>query len=102
MDDQNKTRVIVDSDLEDLVPDFLVRKKEDVDTIVSLLENGDFGQIRILGHSMKGAGGGYGFHRITEIGAIIEDAALIKNRDKILEIAGVLRDYLGNIEVVYE
>ncbi len=102
MSNQNKICITVDSDLEDLIPDFLLRKKEDANLILTLIQKGEFNQIRILGHSMKGSGGGYGFDRITELGALIESSALEQNSDNIRESVNDLYAYLENIEVVYE
>jgi hypothetical protein len=39
------------------------------------LEKQDFETIRILGHTMKGTGGGYGFDTISEMGRALEEAA---------------------------
>lgn len=101
MKDHSKIPVTVDADLEDLVPDFLLRKKEDAYAIIRLLAEGDYDRIRILGHSMKGAGGGYGFHRITEIGGEIEKAALSKDRDKIVSGVDSLTDFLERVDIIY-
>ncbi|TDJ68612.1 MAG: Hpt domain-containing protein, partial [Proteobacteria bacterium] len=56
-----KIIVNIDPDLEDLIPGFLNNRAHDVRAINDLLDAEDFGAIRLLGHSMKGAGGGYGF-----------------------------------------
>jgi|GEM_PF-4940274 len=40
--DQNKICITVDSDLEYLIPGFLLRKKEDVDSIMLLIEKVEF------------------------------------------------------------
>ena len=49
---------------------------------------------------MKGAGGGYGFDPITDIGAAIERAALAAD-SKVIQ-AGIeqLADYLARVDVV--
>jgi HPt (histidine-containing phosphotransfer) domain-containing protein len=39
------------------------------------LEQSDFAAIRDLGHKLSGTGAGYGFPRISEIGAALEAAA---------------------------
>jgi hypothetical protein len=51
---------------------------------------------------MKGAGGGYGFDTITDIGKSLEDAAKEKNTKEIRKRVGELLDYLERVEVVYE
>ena len=67
--------VRVGSSLAELVPGFLDGRRRDVDAIAAALERSDYDNVRILGHNMKGSGAGYGFNRITEIGASLEQAA---------------------------
>ncbi|MDO9529433.1 MAG: Hpt domain-containing protein [Syntrophales bacterium] len=97
-----KIIVHVDPDIEDLIPGFLENRHKDIKTIGESLAVGDYETIQRLGHSMKGAGGGYGFDEITAIGSRIENAAKEENADEIQRQAGELLRYLENIEVVYE
>lgn len=99
----NGERIIitVDADLKELVPGFLQTRHEDVTTLAAALEKGDWSAIYILGHSMKGSGGGYGFEEITRIGIVIETAAKAKDAAAIKAAANRLADYLGRIEVGY-
>jgi len=90
-----------DPDLEDLIPGFLENRRNDVEKLHSCLESDDFESIRILGHSMKGAGGGYGFDAITEFGASIEAAAKAGNAAAISAVTDELASYLDRVEVVY-
>lgn len=100
--DNNKIVVIVNADLEELIPDFLANRREDLQSISKSLEAGDYESIRILGHSMKGSGGGYGFDRISEIGKSIEDAANEKNAEIIRQSNEELSNFLDRVEVQYE
>ena len=59
--------VRIDKDLEDLIPGYIKNRHNDIESMHTALESGDFENIRILGHSMKGSGGGYGFDEITTI-----------------------------------
>lgn len=97
-----KIVVHIDADLEDLIPGYLQKRQEDVKTIVDALERGDYETIRILGHTMKGTGGGYGFDAITDIGHALEDAAKTKNTEEIKRQVNELSSYLDRVEVVYE
>tara|TARA_Y100000031_G_scaffold115914_1_gene128355 strand:+ start:111 stop:419 length:309 start_codon:yes stop_codon:yes gene_type:complete len=100
--EEKKIVVKVDADLEDLIPDYLENRNKDIKSISESLEKGDFENIRIIGHSMKGSGGGYGFDRISEIGKTIEDSAKEKNLNEIKKGVEQLSHYLQNVEVVYE
>ena len=94
--------VQVDKDLEDLIPEFLDNRRSDVESIRSAVANDDYETVRVLGHSMKGSGGGYGFDDITEIGGALEQAAKRKDNTAIGDELGKLASYLARIEVVYE
>lgn len=92
--------VKIDPDIEDLIPGFLENRKADVEKIRASIETGNYADIRIIGHSMKGAGGGYGFDAITEIGDLIEQAALASDDSVIKEQTSILEDYLSRLELV--
>jgi len=97
-----KIVVQVDADLEDLIPGYLQNRRQEVDAILHALENQDFKTIRVLGHTMKGTGGGYGFDAITEMGRGLEAAAKDKNVHAIRQGAADLLDYLQAVEVVLQ
>ena len=97
-----KIIVNIDPDLEDLIPGFLNNRVKDVVSINELLDKQDFDSIRILGHSMKGAGGGYGFDEITAIGDKIEIAAVAADAVVIRAANAQLADYLERVEPVSE
>ena len=94
--------VHVDPEIADLVPGFLENRRKDTNTIGEALTRGDFETVRILGHSMKGAGGSYGFDAITDIGRRLEQAALAKNANEIKSVTAELSAYLDDVAVVYE
>lgn len=96
-----KIIVHVDRDLEDIVPEFLENRQEDIKSIGEALTNGDFETIRIAGHSMKGSGGGYGFNKISLIGGALEIAAKNNNADEIETRLEELVSYLGHLEINY-
>ena len=94
--------VSVDRDLEDLIPGFLENRRKDIKTIEQALEIRDYESIRILGHSMKGAGGGYGFDAITDIGRSLEKAARGNNPEAVTKCCEAIASYLDKIKVVFE
>lgn len=94
--------VKIDKDLEDLIPGYLQRRLADVSLIRDAIGNNDLETIRILGHTMKGGGGGYGFGLITEIGRRIEEAAKAGNKDEILACAKELDQFLATVHIEYE
>ena len=68
----------LDPDLRDLIPGHLENRQKDVTTIKNALKAADFGKIRVLGHSMKGSGGGYGFLPSVKSGKPSRNAQKIK------------------------
>ena len=98
----DKIIVHVDADLEAIIPRFFELRAKDIYLINEGIEKKDFETIMRMGHSMKGAGGGYGFDYISEIGRAIEEAAKKNDADGIKEWALKLEDYLKKVEVVYD
>lgn len=98
----DRIKVNIDPDLEDLIPGFLNNRRNDVEQIRSSLRSGDYVKIRLLGHSMKGAGGGYGFDPITDYGGDIEQAALAQDDAAIEASLARLADYLARVEPVFD
>jgi len=97
-----KILVQVDPDLSDLIPGFLDNRRKDITTMQEALERDDFETVRLLGHSMKGAGGGYGFDAITDIGAVLEEAAKDRNPAAVRQGLRDLAAYLDRVEVVHD
>jgi len=97
----NKIMVTVESDLQNLIPDYLDNRAKDLRVIEDCLEQGDCDSIRRLAHRMKGSGGGYGFDGITAIGAAMEQAAVANDSGEIRRQAQALKDYLDRVEITY-
>lgn len=93
--------VEVNSEVQSIVPEFLENREKDCLLINSLLEGNFFSEIRSLGHRMKGAGGSFGFDDISEIGEVIEKAAMGGDKKTIGSAVLRLSDYLERVVVVY-
>ncbi len=96
-----KIIIQVDADLEDLIPGFLENRNTDIETLRTELENSQYENLRSIGHSIKGVGGGYGFDLMSQIGAEIESAAKENNGDLIREKIEQLDDYLKRVDIEY-
>ncbi len=99
--DRDKIPVQIDSSLEAIIPGFLANRQRDLVTIESCLKQGDLNTIRMLGHRMKGDGGGYGFDQISVIGDQLERAAMAHNLSALHDQLNGLKDFLSRIEIVY-
>ena len=93
--------VRIDRTLEDIIPIFLANRLKDLLTLRRALADTDFSTIRMLGHRLKGDGGGYGFDRISEIGNALERAA--EERDALASERHIaqLEEFLVHVQVVY-
>jgi HPt (histidine-containing phosphotransfer) domain-containing protein len=91
-----------ETDLADLVPVYLERRRGDVIALEDALLMEDYEAVRMIGHSIKGSGGGYGFDGITEIGGRLEIAGRDVDVDSARAGVDDLRSYLRNVEVRYE
>lgn len=94
--------VVIDADLQDLIPGFMKRRREDVDKLVAAVERQDFKSVRLIGHSLKGNGGGYGFHDLSTIGAAIESAANGEDLDSARAAIEQFVDYLDRVRISFE
>ena len=86
----------------DLIPEFLLDRKRDVEVMLDALGAGDFEIVARLGHGMKGAGGSWGFQAITDIGGALELAANSADTDMSRKCVGELSSYLDRVEIVYD
>jgi len=93
--------VYIDPGLEEIVPGFLENRRRDVRTIETALQENNPAQIQIIGHRMKGDGGGYGFDAISRMGAALEQAAAREDRSAIRRHTAELIDFLDRVTVVY-
>jgi HPt (histidine-containing phosphotransfer) domain-containing protein len=93
--------VKVDPDLEELIPGFLENRGKDLTKLHTAMDRNDLPAIQSIGHSLKGVGGGYGFMRLSEIGAEMEVAAKAGNAAALPELINALADYLSRVVVEY-
>jgi len=97
----NKIIVVIEEDLQELIPGYLENRRRDIEAIREALKGKDYETIRSLGHKMKGSGGGYGFDAVTDIGRELEEAAKSEHEEAIVRISAALESYLERLEVVY-
>ena len=101
MNEQTIT-VTVAKDLEDLIPTFMKNRHKELDVLRSALGAGDMGQLRQLGHRMKGVGNSYGFELVSTLGKQIEDGARIGDKPGLEARIAEYADYLARVKIVYE
>ncbi|MGI6091672.1 MAG: Hpt domain-containing protein [Veillonellaceae bacterium] len=95
-------RVLIDQELAHLIPGFLANRSNDIIQLTTALQQGDFEKIAVIGHTLKGIGGGYGFPVITDLGTAIQQAAKTHDSQKASELVSELKAYLESVEIAYE
>lgn len=98
---ENAITLYIDQGLAEIVPGFLENRRRDVQTIETALQGNNLEPIHILGHRMKGDGGGYGFNAISMLGGALEEAAAREDRVAIRRHTDELIDFLARVTVVY-
>lgn len=94
--------VRVDPELKDLIPGFLNNRRQDALTIRAALAQEDMETVQILGHSIRGCAGGYGFNALSELGGILERGAQNRDSEAITNAVDELQAYLEQIEIIYD
>ena len=83
-----------------LVAAFLEDAERDVRAMREAFARGDAETVRVKGHSLKGAGGGYGLDEITDFGTAIEQAALAGDLRAARDEVDRLAAFLATVEIV--
>ncbi len=91
------TRSRAEQRLAGLAPAYLDKCRSDVILMYAALDRDDFGVVTLLGHNLRGSGGGFGFQPITDIGARLEQAADGGDADVSRQLLGDLSIYLDNM-----
>lgn len=97
----SRIRLEVSKELEDIMPLFLDTVSKNISSIHDALQFGDFETVQTLGHRMKGAGRGYGFDRVTELGREIESAAKERNAARCRFFTEELSQLMENTDIVF-
>ena len=84
----------------DRIPAYLQNCRQNVIAMQDALDRVDFETVTILGHQMRGSGGAYGFHAITDIGAALQQAAESADTDASRKWLGELSSYLDRVEII--
>jgi HPt (histidine-containing phosphotransfer) domain-containing protein len=94
--------VHVEADFEPLLTKFMTNRKKEVVTMREALAQQDLETVRKVAHGMKGAGGSYGFDRITLMAATIEHAAKAGTSAGLVEELDQLAIYLEQVHVIFD
>ena len=92
-DDEYEAPARIPPDLADLAEEYLANRRADAAALHEAVKAGDLVGAKRRGHNMKGSGSGYGFPRVSELGARIERAAEAGDVASIERWADALSEY---------
>lgn len=85
--------------LEAFGPQYLAARTRDCAALHELIRSGEFERVRIVAHNIKGTGRSYGFGRLTELGAAMEDAASAADAAALTLQLAELQQYMDRVQL---
>ena len=82
-----------------VVAAYLDNCRKGLQPLKDAIERSDYGFAGVYGHRMKGCGAAYGFPQLTETGALIEQAARVRNDADLRTCAAALEEHLALVEL---
>jgi len=101
-DESGRIPIHPPAEIAEAIPLFLESTREDLQALAHALERLDYPKIRLIGHDLKGSGGGYGFDQISVIGRSIEEAAKRSDGPEVGRQIAALADYLDRVDVILD
>jgi HPt (histidine-containing phosphotransfer) domain-containing protein len=81
-----------------LTPRYLKNVEKEVQELRRAEAAEDYATIQRIGHNLHGTGGSFGFPRITEFGAAMEQAAKDKEMGRVRESLSQLENYVQQLQ----
>ena len=97
----SKIVIRIDKDLEDLIPNFIKNRENDLISLKEHLDKGEIKEIESIGHKVAGSSGGYGFIELGKIAKSIEMAAMDNDTEKIKTLISDYENHIHNVEVEF-
>jgi PAS domain S-box-containing protein len=98
------TRIIaenVSKDIEDLLPEYLANRMNELVKLSVAIEAEDFKMIQSIGHKLAGSAGSYGLHALTDIGRKIEEHGRTEDRFLVAQTIAQYKLYMKNLKIHY-
>jgi signal transduction histidine kinase/ActR/RegA family two-component response regulator len=98
----SRDAVIVDSEVEPLLADFMVSRRELIAAMERAMQAGERGEVRRIAHQLAGSFGLYGFHWASERSGAIEKEFNMIAPGLLRQVAVELREHLDTVEIRFE
>lgn len=93
------TEVPVDSDIQEIVPLFYESRMKDLGKIHEAISDRNFGQLKVIAHTIKGISAPYGYPTLERIAKEMEVAALHEDSALVTEKMNEMEAYLKRYQV---
>jgi hypothetical protein len=94
--------VTVESDLMEVIDDYVRAVKADTIALGRALKERNFDRVYGIGHDLKGSGSGYGLDLVSEVGVRLCELARRQDAGGILVQVRKLSDFLKKMKIVAE
>ena len=94
-----RSEFAADPDFRELLEEFAVAMPVRRDGLMDAHRSAAYDLLQSRAHQLKGAGGGFGFPRLSELAADLEQACRGRNPEKIAETLEAVVSYLNRITV---
>lgn len=94
--------VLIDSDLADLIPDYLEGRHKELLNLKEALQEENYSLIQGIGHKLRGSAGSYGFSPLSDVGQELEENGKVQNKQNIEMALDKYHHYLKKIKISYK
>jgi HPt (histidine-containing phosphotransfer) domain-containing protein len=94
--------VRLDRMVADLLPGFMENCARSAAALRRAVEESEWAAAGMIGHTLHGAGGGYGLDEVSNIGREMEIAAQRRDAPALRRLGERLADYLARVRPVFE
>lgn len=94
--------VTVDKELEELIPEYLNKRKSELLELKKHFEQHNYSSIQAIGHKLRGSAGSYGFSELSEVGKEFEEKARIMDSTSVKNALMRYEHYLNKVRIRFE
>lgn len=92
--------VKIDAEIREIIPEFLARRRQEVNRLRELLRDQEYINLQMMGHRLKSNSESYGFMQLGLLGRNLENAALAESANRAATAIDEIEDFLNNVELV--
>ena len=97
-----KYKVSIDKNLKNAVPGYLEARRKEIPDLFIFYATEDRESLTAAAHNLAGSGHSYGLDRLSELGKRLEALSKAGDAAGASKCLAELKDYVWNLEVVYE